>query len=288
MREIVLDTETTGLDPDQGHRIIEIGCVEVINYVPTTVMKQWYINPERTVDAAAEAVHGLGAEFLADKPLFAEIVEEFLDFLGEDRLVIHNAAFDMKFLNAEFARLGLPVLPAQRAVDTLVLAREKFPGSSVNLDALCRRYEIDNSARDLHGALLDAQLLAEVYLELRGGRQPDLVWDIEEEAPPRTEFSGGSFATADQKKGQKTAIKGGAKSRMPDGSYAESQAQNRHAPSDRQSDREAEGISHLPACASPPSATRPIRDFSPSAAELSQHQKLCEKLQNALWLQESA
>jgi DNA polymerase-3 subunit epsilon len=174
MREIVLDTETTGLDPKAGHRIVEIGCVEVVNHVATGRTFHCYVNPERPMDPEAEAVHGLGDTFLADKPVFASVVEEFLGFIADAPLVIHNAPFDMAFLNAELARLKLKVLPKDRAVDTVQLARRRFPGAQVNLDALCRRYGIDNSSRDLHGALLDAQLLAEVYLELRGGRQPGL------------------------------------------------------------------------------------------------------------------
>lgn len=174
MREIVLDTETTGLDPTSGHRIVEIGCVEVVNHVSTGRTFHCYINPERRMDPEAEAVHGLGDAFLADKPVFAAIVEDFLGFIEDAPLVIHNAPFDMGFLNAELARLKLSTLPRDRAVDTVQLARRKFPGAQVNLDALCRRYGIDNSNRELHGALLDAQLLAEVYLELRGGRQPGL------------------------------------------------------------------------------------------------------------------
>lgn len=174
MREIVLDTETTGLDPNSGHRIVEIGCVEVVNHVSTGRTFHCYINPERPMDPEAEAVHGLGDTFLADKPIFAAVVEDFLGFIENAPLVIHNAPFDMAFLNAELARLKLSALPRDRAIDTVQLARRKFPGAQVNLDALCRRYGIDNSNRELHGALLDAQLLAEVYLELRGGRQPGL------------------------------------------------------------------------------------------------------------------
>ncbi|MGP1394034.1 MAG: DNA polymerase III subunit epsilon [Inquilinaceae bacterium] len=175
MREIVLDTETTGRDADKGDRIVEIGCLALVNHMPTTETFQRYINPEAPMDPGAEAVHGLSEAFLADKPTFAEIVGDFLAFIGDSPLVIHNAAFDLAFLNAEFARLGLPKLPPSRAVDTLALARRKFPGAQASLDALCRRFEIDNSNRALHGALLDSQLLAEVYLELRGGRQPGLV-----------------------------------------------------------------------------------------------------------------
>ncbi|MCQ0969334.1 DNA polymerase III subunit epsilon (plasmid) [Paracoccus sp. TK19116] len=176
MREILLDTETTGIDPDTGDRIVEIGAVELINHLPTDRHFHVYINPERPMPEEAFAVHGLGDDFLRDKPLFAAIADEFLDFIGPDsKLVIHNASFDMKFLNAELSRLRRPTLPWARAVDTLALARGKFPGAPASLDALCRRFGVDNSNRGLHGALLDARLLGEVYLELIGGRQPDLV-----------------------------------------------------------------------------------------------------------------
>ena len=172
MREIVLDTETTGLDPDAGHRIVEIGCVELLHRLPSGRQFRKYVNPERDMPEEARAIHGLTDEFLAGQPTFQAIVDEFLEFIGEAPLVIHNAQFDLKFLNAELTRLGRPALDPARAVDTVALARQRFPGAQVNLDALCRRFEIDNAARDLHGALLDCQLLAEVYLELRGGRQP--------------------------------------------------------------------------------------------------------------------
>ena len=172
MREIVLDTETTGFDPLQGDRIVEIGCVELINHLPSGKVYHQYINPERHMPEEAFKVHGLSDEFLSDKPVFAEIVADFRKFIGDDPLVIHNAEFDMKFINAEFARLGFPALPMSRAIDTVVMARKKFPGSPANLDALCRRFEIDNSNRTFHGALLDSELLAEVYLQLIGGRQP--------------------------------------------------------------------------------------------------------------------
>lgn len=174
MREVVLDTETTGLDPGSGHRLVEIGCLELVNHVPTGRIFQSYINPERDMPEEAFKIHGLSAEFLARQPLFAAVVDDFLKFVGEAPLVIHNAVFDLGFLNAELARLGRPALLEERAIDTVALARRKFPGSPANLDALCRRFKIDNAARDLHGALLDAQLLAEVYLELVGGRQPGL------------------------------------------------------------------------------------------------------------------
>ncbi len=174
MREIVLDTETTGFDPAAGDRIVEIGCVELVNHLPTGNTFHRYINPERDMPEGAFAVHGLSEEFLRGHPVFAEHVEDFLAFIGEARLVIHNAEFDMKFLNAELARLGRPALDMRRVVDTLALARSRFPGAQASLDALCRRFGVDRSARTLHGALLDSQLLAEVYLELRGGRQAGL------------------------------------------------------------------------------------------------------------------
>ena len=173
MREIVLDTETTGFEPNEGDRIVEIGAVELIGHVPTGRTYHQYINPERSMPQEAFEVHGLGDEFLADKPKFAEIGQAFLDFVGDAKLVIHNAAFDMKFLNAELGWMKLPLLPYDQAIDTLMIARKKFPGSPASLDALCRRFAIDNSARTLHGALLDSEILAEVYLELIGGRQPD-------------------------------------------------------------------------------------------------------------------
>jgi DNA polymerase-3 subunit epsilon len=174
MREVVLDTETTGLDPAAGHRIVEVACLELVNHVPTGRTFQSYVNPEREMPMAAYEVHGLSTEFLAGKPRFAEIAGELLDFIGDAPLVIHNARFDIAFLNAELERLGWPPLDAGRTIDTVLLARQKFPGAQVSLDALCRRFEIDNSARTKHGALLDAELLAEVYLELIGGRQPTL------------------------------------------------------------------------------------------------------------------
>ncbi len=173
MREIVLDTETTGFDPETGDRIVEIGAVELMGHVATGRTYHQYINPERTMPDEAFQVHGLGDDFLRDKPKFAEIGAAFVDFIGDAKLVIHNAAFDIKFLNAELRWMGLPNIPWERAIDTLVIARKKFPGSPASLDALCRRFNIDNSSRTLHGALLDSEILAEVYLELIGGRQPD-------------------------------------------------------------------------------------------------------------------
>ena len=176
MREIVLDTETTGLDPATGDRIVEIGCIELINRLPTENMFHVYINPERDMPKEAEAVHGLSAKRLAGEPKFAEIVDDFLAFIGKDPLIIHNASFDMKFINAELKQMGKAILPFDRAIDTLAMARKKFPGAPASLDALCRRFGVDNTNRDLHGALIDSELLAAVYLELSGGRQPGLVF----------------------------------------------------------------------------------------------------------------
>jgi len=173
MREVVLDTETTGIDPTSGHRMVEIACLELVNHLPTGRHYQRYLHPERDVPADAVSVHGLTAEFLADKPRFTEIVGELLQFIGDAPLVIHNAEFDVKFLNAELMRLDRPPI-AVSIVDTLQIARQKFPGAPASLDALCRRFAIDNSARAKHGALLDAELLAEIYLELIGGRQAGL------------------------------------------------------------------------------------------------------------------
>lgn len=174
MREIVLDTETTGFHALGGDRLVEIGGVEMINHVPTGKHYHQYINPERLVPMEAQRVHGLTDEFLADKPVFAAIAGDFLDFIGDAQLVIHNAEFDMSFLNAELGRLGLPAIPMSRSTDTLKIARQRFPGAQATLDALCRRFGIDNSGRTLHGALLDAELLAEVWLEMCGGREPGL------------------------------------------------------------------------------------------------------------------
>lgn len=173
-REIALDTETTGLKPAAGHRIVEIGCVELSNRMPTGRSFRRYINPERDMPADAEKVHGLSQDFLADKPLFADIAAAFLDFIGDDPLVIHNAEFDLGFINAELARCGRETLDPARAIDTLPMARKRFPGMSVKLDKLCEIFDIDTSARNKHGALLDAELLAKVYLELTGGRQDGL------------------------------------------------------------------------------------------------------------------
>jgi DNA polymerase-3 subunit epsilon len=175
MREIVLDTETTGFDPATGDRIVEIGAVELFNHMPTGKVYHQYINPERDMPEDAFNVHGLSEEFLSDKPVFADIADAFVEFIGESKLIIHNASFDMKFLNAELGWVKRVLLPMDQAIDTLEIARKKYPGAQNSLDALCRRFGVDNSGREKHGALLDSELLAEVYLELVGGRQPDLV-----------------------------------------------------------------------------------------------------------------
>ena len=174
MREIVLDTETTGLSPDNGDRIVEIGCVELINHVPTSNTYQVYLNPEKDMDPGAEKVHGLTNEFLLDKPKFKEIADSFLDFIGDSNLIAHNADFDINFLNSELVRAKKDKINNDRVIDTLKIARSKFPGARNSLDALCKRFFVDNSNRSLHGALLDSELLAEVYLELVGGKEPDL------------------------------------------------------------------------------------------------------------------
>jgi DNA polymerase-3 subunit epsilon len=173
MREIVLDTETTGFEPAEGDRIVEIGAVELFNHVPTGRTYHQYINPQRSMPQSAFEVHGLGDDFLSDKPVFAEVAGAFVEFVGEAMLVIHNATFDMKFINAELGWINMAPIPVERSIDTLAIARRKFPGSPASLDALCRRFGIDNSNRTLHGALLDSEILAEVYLQLIGGRQPD-------------------------------------------------------------------------------------------------------------------
>jgi DNA polymerase-3 subunit epsilon len=175
IREIILDTETTGLDPATGDRVVEIGAVELLNHLPTGRTFHVYINPERDMPKEAEAVHGLSSAFLSDKPIFAAIAQDFLDFIGDAALVIHTASFDMAFLNAELGFLRLGPIPPERVIDTLHIARQKHPGSANSLDALCRRYGIDNSRRTKHGALLDSELLADVYLELIGGRQTALI-----------------------------------------------------------------------------------------------------------------
>jgi len=172
MREVVLDTETTGLDPNKGDRIVEIGCVEILNHMPTGEIYHIYIDPERDMPEEAQAVHGLSIEFLRDFKPFRDIVQGFVDFIGDSKLVIHNASFDMKFINAELIGCGRDPLPMDQAIDTLKIAQQRFPRQKVNLDSLCKRFGIDNANRVYHGALLDAELLAAVYLELIGGREP--------------------------------------------------------------------------------------------------------------------
>jgi len=179
MREIVLDTETTGLSPEKGHRVVEIGCVELLNHVPTKNNFQVYLNPEREMDEGAQRVHGLTNEFLLDKPRFKEIADEFIAFVGDSKIIAHNASFDINFLNSELLKVGKNKILDDRVVDTLRMAREKFPGARNSLDALCKRFLVDNSNRTLHGALLDSELLAEVYLELIGGKEPDLALLVE-------------------------------------------------------------------------------------------------------------
>ncbi len=178
MREIVWDTETTGFDPESGDRLVEIGAVELLNHMPTGNIYHQYINPERSMPQEAFAVHGLGNEFLADKPVFKSIARDFLEFIGDAKIVAHNAKFDMRFINAELKWIGISPIPASQSLDTLEIARRKFPGAQNSLDALCRRFGIDNSAREKHGALLDSEILAEVYLELIGGRQPDFTLSV--------------------------------------------------------------------------------------------------------------
>ncbi|WP_374370403.1 DNA polymerase III subunit epsilon [Dongia sp.] len=200
MREIVLDTETTGFDPLTGDRLVEIGCLELMNHIPTGRNFHRYLNPERDMPEAAFRIHGLSTEFLADKPKFASLAEDFLAFIEDSPLVIHNAEFDMKFINYELEKAGKKAVPMQRAIDTVIMARKKFPGSPASLDALCKRFGIDNSNRTLHGALLDAQLLADVYLELLGGRQTGLTLGAEE-----TTTAGMNFAKRATPKGDRPA-----------------------------------------------------------------------------------
>ena len=183
MREIVFDTETTGFEPGDGHRIVEIGLVELVDHFPTGNTLQFYLNPERDVPIESQRVHGLSGEFLADKPLFASVVEEFLTFIGDAPLVIHNAAFDIKFINAELTRLKREPIPLHRAIDTIEIAKRKLPGARYSLDELCKRFAIDLTVRAKHGALLDSELLAEVYLELVGGRQTALSLHSGSQAP---------------------------------------------------------------------------------------------------------
>jgi DNA polymerase-3 subunit epsilon len=177
IREIILDTETTGLSPQGGDRLVEIGCLELINHLPTGRQYHQYINPEREVPEEAVRVHGLTYERLKPEPVFAQVADAFLDFVQDSPLVIHNASFDMGFINHELGKLGRPPIPMARAVDTVQIARRKFPGAPASLDALCRRFGIDNSGRTFHGALLDASLLADVYIELLGGRQVGLTFE---------------------------------------------------------------------------------------------------------------
>jgi len=174
MREVVFDTETTGFEPNDGHRIVEIGCVELIDHFPTGKSFQAYLNPERDVPIESQRVHGLSEDFLRDKPLFAAVAEEFLAFIGDAPLVIHNASFDIKFINAELARTGHDLIPLARAIDTIEIAKRKVPGARYSLDELCKRFGVDLSGRSKHGALLDADLTAQIYLELVGGRQRGL------------------------------------------------------------------------------------------------------------------
>ena len=174
MREIVLDTETTGLDPEEGHRIVEIGCVELINRVKTGGSYHTYVNPKRDMPRQAFAVHGISSEFLEDKPLFEDVYKDFINYISDSTLIIHNAKFDLKFLNAELKRVDAGDLSTQRVVDTLLLARKTFPGAPASLDALCKKYKVDLSQRTKHGALLDAELLSDVYINLTGGRQTKL------------------------------------------------------------------------------------------------------------------
>ncbi|OEJ64418.1 DNA polymerase III subunit epsilon [Magnetovibrio blakemorei] len=188
MREIALDTETTGLNPKSGHKVVEIGCVEMLNHIATGEVFHVYINPERDMPEEAFRVHGLSEAFLKDHPVFKKVADDFLAFIGDDPLVIHNAAFDMGFLNWELEQIGKPALDMARTIDTVQMARKKFPGAQANLDALCRRFGIDNSDRDLHGALLDARLLADVYLELMGGRQTGLGLGVEPKAETQDEI----------------------------------------------------------------------------------------------------
>jgi DNA polymerase-3 subunit epsilon len=178
MREIVWDTETTGFAPDEGDRVVEIGAVELDNHLPTGRVYHQYINPRRDMPKSAFEVHGLSIEFLSDKPIFESVGQDFLDFVGDSTLIAHNANFDMKFINAELKWAGMREIPMSQSKDTLVMARKRFPGAQNSLDALCRRFGIDNSVREKHGALLDSELLAEVYLELVGGRQPDFALSV--------------------------------------------------------------------------------------------------------------
>jgi len=200
MREVVLDTETTGLSPKEGHRIIEIGALELDHHVPTGRQLHLYINPEREIDEGAMAVHGISNEFLAAKPVFAEIVDEFICFIADDPLVIHNAPFDMSFINSELKRLDRNEIPMNQTIDTLVMARKQFPGAQANLDALCKRFEINNSHRNLHGALVDADLLSNVYIELLGGKQSKLFLE-------KDGVDSGEVPTIELEKSSRVAVK---------------------------------------------------------------------------------
>lgn len=194
VREIVFDTETTGFDPETGDRLVEIGCIELENHMPTGNNFHVYINPERDVPAEVVAVHGLDNERLKDEPTFGEIVGDFVDFIGMDsKLIAHNAEFDMKFINAELKMFGFPSIDPRRVIDTLPMARKKFPGSPASLDALCRRFGIDNTSRTLHGALLDSELLAEVYMELLGGRQRGLKIEGDKRSAGKSEIQNSSL-----------------------------------------------------------------------------------------------
>lgn len=193
MREIVLDTETTGLDPSTGDRIVEIGCVELINHISTGETWHQYFNPQRNMPAGAFAVHGLSAEFLSDKPLFVDLADDFLEFIGEANLIIHNASFDIGFLNTELAAVSRDALLMSRVTDTLAMARRRNPGGQNSLDALCRRFGVDNTKRTKHGALLDSEILAEVYLELIGGRQTGFSLEQKVEAGQSSRFSAGNI-----------------------------------------------------------------------------------------------
>ena len=199
MREIVLDTETTGLSPAEGHRIIEIGALEMVNHVPTGETYHVYINPERDIDEGAIAIHGITNDRVAGEPVFADLADGFLAFIGDSPLVIHNAPFDMGFINAELKRCGKEELPSDRAVDTLTMARKKFPGGQASLDALCRKFKIDNTHRELHGAMIDTNLLADVYIELIGGKQPGLTLSAETETAFNPQASGNMTPKAGDK-----------------------------------------------------------------------------------------
>ena len=180
MREVVLDTETTGLNPSNGDRVVEIGCVELINHIPTGKTFQAYLNPEKLMDPSAEEIHGLTNDFLKDQPFFKDVADEFINFISDSPLVIHNAEFDIGFLNSELDKIRLTKISINQTIDTLKIAREKFPGAQNSLDALCRRFDISNFDREFHGALLDSRILAEVYLELLGGKEPGLLLNPEE------------------------------------------------------------------------------------------------------------